>query len=102
MHDKLTGQKRVRHAVVVDRVAQRLHHLRLAENRVALVRRQVDQCAARVAVDGYLFVAVERLDQVGREVAAISTSPRSSSSRWEDGSGTWRRITRRTPGAPWR
>ena len=50
------------------------------------VRRQVDQRAARVALDDYLFVAGEQRDRSGVRSRAMSTSPRSSSRRWASGS----------------
>ena len=52
MDDELTGEEGLHHAVVVDRVPQRLHHPVVAEDRMRGVRHQIHDRAFRVVVDG--------------------------------------------------
>ena len=68
VHGELAGEKGIGHAVVVDGVAQRPHHLLLAEDRMRGVRRQIDHRALRMAIDREVGVAGQARDQVGREV----------------------------------
>ena len=69
VHDELPGEKAIGHALVVDQVPHRLHHLVLAEDRVTRICRHVDDGAFRIAVDGDVRVALHALDLVRRQVA---------------------------------
>ena len=70
MSHELTGKKRILHALVVDQIANRLHHIRITENRMGCIRRHVDHGSLGIAVDGDVGITLDALHLVRCQVAS--------------------------------
>ena len=68
MHDKLPGQERIGHGMVIDEVTDRVDDLGLAQDRMARIGGHVDDRALGVTVDQDIAVAGHTLDLVGGQV----------------------------------
>ena len=68
MHRVLALQERVRHALVVGKILQRLANLRIGQDRVLLAHREIQDPATQIVVDGKVGVSGDRRDVLGAEV----------------------------------